>query len=349
MGLSVAKLAEYMGHGLNIYITGEAGTGKTRCLQAAAKLANLKMGYMSAPTLDPWIDLIGLPTAEYNEALKRKVLEFIRKKEFGDIEVLFIDELPRGELKTLNAIFELLQDGTINGEAAIPSLKCVVGAGNPMTDDYTGQNQLDAALLDRMDIYLETDTKADLAYFVDTFGKAVGKALVDWHKAHNAAEDGYLSPRRLEKIGHTWKLMPELGTIKAMVPLGGTFKVDILHRALTDAIKGEKIGSDPNAKLADRIPFMDVKEIRNSRDEIIDLLPKVSPTEAAKITESVARALTTGVKVDTIVNNWGPVLEYFSHVDEMSMVKDWAQSRQIELRKKSIEAEISIGKNLMKI
>ena len=135
MGLSVAKLAEYMGHGLSVYISGEAGTGKTYCLKAAADRAGYKMGYLSAPTLDPYLELTGLPIVEYNEKLKKKVLEFIRRKDFDDIEVLFIDELPRGELKTLNAIFEIVAEGTLNGESALPKLKCVVAAGNPITED----------------------------------------------------------------------------------------------------------------------------------------------------------------------------------------------------------------------
>lgn len=349
MALSVAKLAEYLTHGLNVYISGEAGTGKTQCLKAAADRAGLKMGYMSAPTLDAYVDLVGIPVAEYKEALKKKVLEFIRKQDFEDIEVLFIDELPRGELKTLNAIFEVVQFGTINGDKAFPKLKAVVAAGNPMTDDYQGQQQLDYALVDRFDMYLETDTAADLPYFVDTFGKAVAKALVSWHKAHNAKEDGYLSPRRLEKIGHTWKLMPEIGTIKAMVPPGGKFKVDLLHRALTDAMKQDKVASDPEAKLVDRIAFMEASDVRDNRDEIIKMLPSAAPTEAAKVTEAVSRALSVGVKVDVIVNNWGPVLEYFSHVDEMSMIADWTSSRQLDLRKKALESKISIGKNLIEI
>lgn len=344
--ISVSTLNKYMELGLNIYIHGEAGTGKTQMLVAAAKKNGLKLGYMSAPTLDAYVDLVGIPVAEYKEEAKRKVLEFIRKQDFEDIEVLFIDELPRGELKTLNAIFELIQFGTINGERAIPNLKCVVAAGNPMTDEYTGQQQLDLALLDRFDIYLESDTSADMGYFVNTFGKDIGKALVTWHSQHDHKEKGYLSPRRLEKIGKTWLMIPELATVKAMVPPNGTFNVNNLHASLLKASSGEKLRNDSQAPLAKKIPFMQPDEIRKVREEIIKELPDMNPSEVAAVTEAVSRALKTGIRTETIVRDWAPVLEYFSPADKISMVSEWAASRNASFQKLILEKKISIGKNL---
>lgn len=349
MAISVAKLAEYMGHGLNIYIVGKAGTGKTQMLKKAGEKAGLKVGYMSAPTLDAYIDLIGIPTVEEDKTLNAKVLKFIRKKDFLDIEALFIDELPRGELKTLNAIFELLLDGTINGERAIPNLKCVIAAGNPMTEEYTGQQQLDEALLDRMDIYLETDTAADLPYFIEVFGKQVGKALVDWHKLHDHEEKGYLSPRRLEKIGHTWLKMSEVSTLKAMVPPGGTFNVNLLQKSLEQAVRGEKIQKDTSAPISKRVPFMADKEIRDQRVEILAALPSLAPSELAQVTEAVSRALKNGVIVDKIVSEWGSALEYFSTADKTTMVASWPSSRVVEFQKKLASEKIAIGKNLITV
>ena len=346
MSVSVAKLSEYMKLGLNIYISGEAGTGKTQMLTAASDKSSFKMGYLSAPTLDAYVDLVGIPVAEYNDQLKKKVLEFIRKSDFEDIEVLFIDELPRGELKTLNAIFEIVQFGTINGEIAIPNLKCVVAAGNPMTDKYTGQQQLDTALLDRFDLYLETDSQADLPYFIKTFGKDIGKALVSWHKLHDHESKGYLSPRRLEKMGKTWQMIPEVGTLKAMTPPGGTFDVDLLHKALADASKGGKTKADPSSALVDRIPFMSVDEIRQARKEIIDELPKVARADQAKITEGAARALKKGLRVSVILQDWAPVLEYFSNIDKTSMMADWAASRNAEFLTGSTKENLVIGAKL---
>ena len=349
MALSVAKLAEYMSHGLNIYIVGEAGTGKTQCLKAAAKKKGYKMAYMSAPTLDAYVDLVGIPIAEQDEKLKKKVLEFVRKKEFEDIEGIFIDEFPRGELKTHNAFFEIIQDGTINGEKAFPKLKFVVAAGNPITDEYMGQQQLDLALLDRFDMYLETDIKADLAYFVTTFGKDIGKALVDWHNMHDHKEKGYLSPRRLEKIGHTWLKMPEISTLKAMMPPGGDFNVALLQKMLQTAAQGSKVRNDPTAPLLKRIPLMDNSEVRKSRDEILNLLPTLKPDEVARVTESVSRSLKEDIRVSSIVKDWGAALEYFSAADIKTLLSNWPPNRKTDLYKKLSEAQIAMGKNLVSI
>jgi len=347
MAISVTKLSEYLNHGLNLYLTGEAGTGKTQMLKAAAALSGLKLGYMSAPTLDAYVDLVGIPVAEYSEVLKKKVLEFIRKKDFLDIEILFIDELPRGELKTLNAIFEIVQFGTINGEIAMPNLKAVVAAGNPLTDDYTGQQQVDYALLDRFDFYIETEIIADPAYFARVFGKEYGDALTKWHKLHDHKAKGYLSPRRLEKIGHTWLLMPDMGTLKGMVPPNGDFDVSLLQKSLSAAVKGtNKLKVDPSQPLEDRISFMSAQEIRNAKAEILDLMPKLDREPLAKVTEAVARALAVGIRVDAVIRDWGTALTYFSTTDKTSMMNAWRPDRTADFLKKIDEAKIQIGSEL---
>lgn len=348
MAITVAKLSEYMEHGLNIYIHGEAGTGKTQMLQAAAAKLGYSMGYMSAPTLDPYIDLSGIPIAKKDKVLKKKVLQFIRKKDFDEIEVLFVDELPRGELKTLNALFEVVQTrGNINGELAFPKLKAVVAAGNPMTEEYQGQQELDIALLDRFDIYLETSTDADLAYFINIFGKATGKALVSWHKLHDHKEKGYLSPRRLEKIGHTWLKMPNIGTLKDMMPPSGQFDTKLLQKQLQDSIKSAKVQANPNASLVDLLAFESDADVRSRRDQIIAELPKLSASDIAKVTDAVSRSLMKAVQVKTVLANWAPVLEYFSPTDEIQMMSNWAPSRVKEYKQGLVANQISVGKNLI--
>ena len=348
MAITVAKLSEYMEHGLNIYIRGEAGTGKTQMLQAAAKKLGYSLGYMSAPTLDAYVDLVGIPVAKMDKKLKKKVLQFIRKKDFDDIEVLFVDELPRGELKTLNALFEVIQTkGCINGELALPNLKAVVAAGNPITEEYQGQQELDLALLDRFDIYLETSTDADLAYFINVFGQDTGRALVNWHKLHDHKEKGYLSPRRLEKIGHTWLKMPNIGTLKDMMPPSGQFDTNLLQRQLLDSVKNVKVQANPNASLADLLAFESPADVRSRRDQIIAELPNLSAAEVAKVTDAVSRSLMKAIQVKVIFANWIPVLEYFSPADEMQMMSNWTPSRNAEYKQGLVTHKVSVGKNLI--
>ena len=351
MAITVAKLSEYMEHGLNIYIHGEAGTGKTQMLQSAAKELGYSLGYMSAPTLDAYVDLVGIPVAKMDKKLKKKVLQFIRKQDFDEIEVLFVDELPRGELKTLNALFEVIQtQGCINGEMAFPKLKAVVAAGNPMTEEYQGQQELDLALLDRFDIYLETSTDADRAYFINVFGQDTGQALVQWHRMHDHKEKGYLSPRRLEKIGHTWLKMPNIATLKDMMPPSGQFDTNLLQKSLLASVqKSNRTTADPNASLVDKLGFLDAADVRMHRDKIIAELPNLSRAEVAKVTEAVARSLMKAVQVKSILNNWAPVLEYFSPADKRLMLSNWSPSRIREFEEGVSNKQISLGKNLINL
>lgn len=343
---SVDTLAKYMELGLNIYIFGEHGTGKTFRLKDASKAAGLKLGYMSAPTLDAYVDLIGIPVAEENKELNRKVLEFIRKKEFDDIEVLFIDELPRGELKTLNAVFEVIQFGTINGDRALPKLKCVVAAGNPMTDEYVGQQQLDAALMDRFQVYLETSSSPDSAYFLNHFGKIFGKALIDWHGSHNREEDGYLSPRRLEDIGDTWKKISELATIKAMLPPGTSYKASLLHTQLQDAVRQERVASDPNASLVDKISLYSAFDVRSAREEIIEALPGLAPSDLSHVVENVAKKLSKGISTTKLVDEWGEFFEWCDPSAKTIFMRELSSARTGELLQKLKERNIRFGSKL---
>lgn len=345
--VSVAKLSQFIDIGLNIIIRGQGGTGKTQMLMEATKKSGLNMEYMSAPTLDPYIDLIGAPVPSEPDENGERVLDFIRKKGLNHAEVIFIDELNRAEPKTLNAIFELVQFGSINGEK-LKNLKCVVAAINPVEEGYVGNYDLDFSLLDRFDASFETDTAADPAYFMNVFGKDVGKALVTWHNNHDHKEKGYLSPRRLEKIGHTWLKIQELSTVKALMPTGGVFNVTNLHESLLKAVNGDKFLADDKASLAKKVPFMSEDEIRARREDIVKELPTMTPSEVAVVTEASARALKAGIRVPTIIRDWKEVLEYFSPTDKISMMSDWPASRNSQFQKLIIEEKIVIGRNLIK-
>ena len=60
MAISVPKLQAYMEAGLNVLITGPAGTGKTSMLKQASANLGWTMKYYSVSTLDPFADLVGI-------------------------------------------------------------------------------------------------------------------------------------------------------------------------------------------------------------------------------------------------------------------------------------------------
>ena len=61
MAINVAQLQGYMGAGMNVFVSGFPGTGKTAMLKEAAANLGWNMKYFSTPTLDVFADLRGIP------------------------------------------------------------------------------------------------------------------------------------------------------------------------------------------------------------------------------------------------------------------------------------------------
>lgn len=222
MAITVNKLKNYIAADHNVIITGPAGTGKTGMLMKATEDLGLKTKYYSASTLDPILDLVGLPIPSENT----RTVDFYRPLDVDNAEVIFFDELNRAEPKTLNAVFEIIQFRSING-AKLPNLKCVVAAVNPVSDEYDTE-ELDLALLDRFDVYLNAEVEADYNFYKNMFGTDYARAGIAMFKQYqkdynnsqrsNKNKMGYFSPRRLEKLMTTFALFPTAATIREVLP-----------------------------------------------------------------------------------------------------------------------------------
>jgi hypothetical protein len=204
MAITVQQLKQYMDASKNILIAGEAGTGKTEMLRTAATELGLSMKYYSSSTLDPFADLVGIPVPD---TIKR-VVEYYRPREIDEAEVIFFDELNRADPKTINAVMEIIQFRSINGDP-LKNLKCVVAAINPVDKGYNTE-ELDIAVRDRFDFFLTSEVVADYTFFKAKYGPAVARTAIDLFKEYQSSykEDkrskkntlGYFSPRRLEKV-----------------------------------------------------------------------------------------------------------------------------------------------------
>jgi hypothetical protein len=270
MSVSVSQLSEYMKHGLNVLITGEAGTGKTHMLREAANKLGYTMKYYSASTLDPFTDLVGVPVPETDKETGKRSLHMVRPHDVDDADVIFFDEANRADSKTLNALFEIIQFRSINGEA-LPKLKAVVAAVNPNNGEYK-VSDFDPALLDRFDLYLESSKDPSLSYFKTVFGEKVATALVQWHKEHSnvrTANKYYLSPRRLERIGAAYLKVPALSTLQNSMPPGGVFDTKKLYILMEEACGRAKAAPTPKVKVAPAKPagkLLDATKINNFYD-----------------------------------------------------------------------------------
>lgn len=261
---SLVPLADkYLDSGFNVLLVGLHGTGKTATIQQLAAARGLKMKYYSCSTLDPFTDLVGVPTpvywcdkcedkfetrTEHRELTEKKCdgkltrqLDMVRPREVDEAELIFFDEFNRADPKVQNAVFEMIQFGSINGEK-LPHLKACWAAINPPDDEQNYQvEQIDPALMDRFDVYIEITPKPSVVYMSKYMPEQIARALKVWWDDHqNAIRQGtkdahsdYVSPRRLEKIGLVWGATKNTKAVYASLPMGGNFE----KKKLIDSLK----------------------------------------------------------------------------------------------------------------
>lgn len=240
---TVPHLEDYIKSGFNVLLTGLHGIGKTYSIKEACEKLNLKMKYYSASSLDPFTDLVGVPVPAEDEH-GVKFLQMVRPREIDEAEVVVFDELNRAESKTRNAVMELIQFRSINGEV-LPNLKAVIAAVNPPDEEYDVES-LDPAIIDRFHVVIEVKPTVSLPYFVAKFGPEKGKVLVTWHASQKQAKrEAYISPRRLEIIGDVWEATKSLEAMRQAMPPGHVFEV----RKLVDALREAEMTPEAKAKI----------------------------------------------------------------------------------------------------
>jgi hypothetical protein len=278
----------YLDSGFNVLLKAFHGVGKTESIMALAKARGLKMKYFSCSTLDPFTDLVGVPTpivkcmdcGEEYESMReakdlhtddhmpnlKRTLKMVRPLDLDEAEIIFFDEFNRADEKTQNAVFEIIQFRSINGEP-LPNLKVCWAAINPEGDDMNyAVNPIDAALLDRFDIFIDMVPRPSVSYMSKFMPKPIAEQLYKWWQEHQdainngakSAIDDYISPRRLMKIGLVWMATKERRSLEASFPPSGHFEKSKLFERLSaaqkqmdgnvvdDTLKNPNIGDAPN-------------------------------------------------------------------------------------------------------
>lgn len=252
-------IKDYIKHGLNVMLIGAHGVGKTQILKQVTEELGYKMFDFNAALVDPYVDITGIPQTIGNDDNMQLVM--VRKKELDEADVIFFDEINRANTNTLNAIMNLVNEKKINNEV-LPNLKCVVAASNPQDDEETGSAYsvgfLDPAQQDRFDVTMTLSTKVDRDYLRKALGNEhVADALADWQHKLNFTSGGqkrapYVSPRRVEKLGHLYLKIPKLQTIKDVLGFDAENLPTVkLHRNLQIAMSkdgSENTQSDNNGE-----------------------------------------------------------------------------------------------------
>lgn len=229
---------KYMENGFNMLLVGPHGTGKTESVMQIAEELGMKIKIFNCATLDPYTDLIGVPVPGQDDQ-GRDELKMVRPGTLQDAEVIFFDEINRAPIATRNAVFEIIQFRSLNGEE-LPNLRCCWAAMNPAGDDYDVE-EIDPALIDRFDAYHHFKPKLSIPYMTKHMQKDTALALREWWEGHNQEKRGpesYISPRRLTKLGVLFETMGSRA-VKQALPLGGQYDSGKLIALLEAAKKGE--------------------------------------------------------------------------------------------------------------
>lgn len=316
------KLSKAFDHKLNVLLSGIHGTSKTSRVLQVAREKGVAVQYYSCSTLDPFTDLVGIPTPRkycredkvwfatekhncpgcnselYGEdSPVVESLKMVRPVDIDEAVLIFFDELNRAESKVTNAVMEIIQFGSINGEK-LAHLDCCWAAINPPNNENEYDvESLDPALADRFDIFIQLEPEASKEYLVSRFeGKTknhtdFADALVEWYEDHskgkgNKSKETYISPRRLEKLGHLFLAMgncrdgiaPWLGKIEAT-------KLNMLLKAAKDGNRNKSDVLDGRGQNKKRFKNSDQKIeklIADNLSEVINERPDLKIAELRK-------------------------------------------------------------------
>ncbi len=215
--ISTANLNFWIKNRYNVLFKGKHGVGKTSLILNAFSHAGLKWQYFSAATMDPWVDLIGIPK-EQKDINGNSYLSLVRPKSFQDdeVEAIFLDEFNRAPKKVRNAVMELIQFKSINGKK-FNNLKIIWAAINPEDDEENKYDveALDPAQMDRFHVIVDVPYLPQASYFREKYGQQVGDVAVLWWKELTKDQKDQVSPRRLD---YTIDMYTKGGDVKFVLP-----------------------------------------------------------------------------------------------------------------------------------
>lgn len=262
--------------GFNVMLSGVHGTSKTSRVLQVAREKGVVLKYYSCSTLDPFTDLVGVPTprkyctqdkvwfATEKEACPHcsqelygvdspviESLKLVRPTEIDEAELIFFDELNRADPKVVNAVMEIIQFGSINGDKIRNLVACWAAINPPNHEADYEVEELDPAIIDRFDIFIDIKPTPSAKYLATRYAiehaNQFAEALVHWWEGHHKIKDkidfkkNYISPRRLEKMGYVYL---EMGNAKSAVPSWVTAEHHKLNMMLGRAVKGEEFRED---------------------------------------------------------------------------------------------------------
>lgn len=265
------KLDFWIKNNYNVLFIGEHGVGKTSIIEEAFNRHNVRWRYFSASTMDPWVDLIGVPKEQRTDD-GRMYLELVRPLEFQiePIEFFVFDEFNRAPPKVRNAVMELIQFGSINSHK-FQHLRGVWAAINPYDEEETyNVEELDPAQEDRFHIQYQLPYMPDKQYFVNKYGEHLGLRAIDWWNFLPDEHKKLVSPRRLDYTLDVYTKGGDITDVLCKTVRPKSLKTT-LERVSEDLTHNDRWLSDPDQyinEIAARGSKVDVVEALTELKEI---------------------------------------------------------------------------------
>lgn len=326
---------------------GEHGIGKTSGVEQFTQENNLELRTIRLGQISDAGDLTGLPalvdsitgkTIDFNSAtakdLNTLVTKFIapeifpRETEKGkNGGILFLDEINRCPPDLLQAVFQLVENGGMNGYN-LPDNWSVVTAMNPPTDDYTVTDFSDQAFQDRFcHIEVVADNDEFIRYIKDKGFESVipyflGENPNHIRKGGEVFRIDYVTPsnRSWEKVDQMLKaglkggLMEEV--LSGFVGFEATNQFLQFKKNHKLTIKGiDVLKNFP--KIKDRLPSHSQEHgaMKNTIDDIIDIIGKgdleINPEIAQNLSKYIL-AIPRDVGYSLLVKMKGDRKKYLS-------------------------------------
>jgi len=210
-----------------LWIWGPAGIGKSSVVKEAAKELDIDVIDIRCALLEPG-DLTGLPVESIiNE---QKVVQFLTSeflpKDPNWKGFIFLDEINRGSVPVMNAVFQLVLDRKLLNHYTLPVGATIIAAGNPQgSDDADYQvTSLDDALAKRFCHINFIPSKTDFFKYAEKTN--VRSDLVSFLEKNTSVLDFSTENVLISSIKPSWRTVDFLSQIADSIEALG---MDPLH------------------------------------------------------------------------------------------------------------------------